>query len=356
MVCLCTFRLLTLPLLMAAWLHRAAAVEVGPPAAKPPKSCPASIPFQPLTNILGGNMQIFSAPSAAACRAHCCQKNSGKDAQQCGGFVWAAAAKDISCPTAPTEGGCCYLKNPGCSSPQNKTAVANFTAVTLVSGIAPYVMPPVPFNYSAVASFHPIAPETHFQSDCCGGLLDYSGWLHVFFLCHAPTGHSWCHLATKNLVDYVAYNDPTEPMGGTGSVQPLPDGSGRVIAIMNDFAEAGLSTDSQLRTWTGVPMTYKLDPKREYRDTARPLQSKSGVWFSHVGCNGGGQAAICQFRAENKQLSNWTFDRPIWSYNKTLFGRDANVRQLVISSLPLLVFCCRRTALHDVLPTVWRSP
>ena len=166
-----------------------------------------------------------------------------------------------------------------------------------------------------MASFHPIAPDTHFQSDCCGGLLDDRGWHHVFFLCAAPTGHSWCHLATKNLVDYVAFNDPTEPMGGTGSVQPLPDGSGRVLALMNDFKEAGISSDPQLRTWTGTPLTYKLDPAREYRDTARPLQSADGSWFSHVGCNGGGRAAICQFRAEDQQLSNWTFDRPIYSYN-----------------------------------------
>ena len=165
----------------------------------------------------------------------------GVPEQRCGGFVWAAAANDKSCPTAPTEGGCCYLKNPGCDRPQNKMGVANFTAATLISGVARHVPAPPPaplgppFNFSAVASFHPIAPDTHFQSDCCGGLLDYGGWLHVFFLCAAPTGHSWCHLATKNLVDYVAYNDPTEPMGGTGSVQPLPDGSGRVIAVMNDF-------------------------------------------------------------------------------------------------------------------------
>ena len=188
----------------------------------------------------------------------------------------------------------------------------------------PLPPPPPPFNYSSVASFHPIAPDTHFQSDCCGGLLDYNGWLHVFFLCKAPTGHSWCHLATQNLVDYTAYNDPTEPMGGTGSVQPLPDGS--VLAIMNDFKEAGISTDAQLRTWHATPMTYALDTAREYRDTARPLQSADGTWYSHVGCNAGAsaEAAICQFRAENKRLNNWTFDRAIWSYNKTLFGRDAN--------------------------------
>jgi hypothetical protein len=123
----------------------------------------------------------------------------------------------------------------------------------------------------------------------------------------------------------VAFNDPTEPMGGTGSVQPLPDGSGRVLALMNDFKEAGISSDPQLRTWTGTPLAYELDTARSYRDTARPLQSEDGSWFSHVGCNnGGGQAAICQFRAQNKQLSNWTFDRQIYGYNKTLFGRDAN--------------------------------
>ena len=81
---------------------------------EPGGSCLANIPFQPLTNILGGNMKIFSSPSAAACRAQCCQRNSDQH-QQCGGFVWAAASKDARCPTAPTHGGCCYLKSPGCS-------------------------------------------------------------------------------------------------------------------------------------------------------------------------------------------------------------------------------------------------
>ena len=95
-------------------------------------------------------------------------------------------------------------------------------------------------------------------------------------------------------------------MGGTGSVQPLPDGSGRILALMNNFGEAAVSADPLLRTWQAVPMTYKLDKGRRYRDTARPLQSSDGTWFSHVGCNApGNKAAICQFRAENKQLNNW---------------------------------------------------
>ena len=47
----------------------AAPAAPGTPALPLPGSCPASMPFQPLTNILGGNLKIFSATSAAACRA-----------------------------------------------------------------------------------------------------------------------------------------------------------------------------------------------------------------------------------------------------------------------------------------------
>ena len=93
--------------------------------------------------------------------------NSG-GTQHCGGFVWAVGAgKDTGCGLGVA---CCYLKHPDCSLPQNKSSVANFTAATLISGVAPRAPPPPPppppFNYSAVASFHPIALECFVQQFC----------------------------------------------------------------------------------------------------------------------------------------------------------------------------------------------
>jgi hypothetical protein len=101
----------------------------------PAATCAASIPDQPLANIIGGNMKVLSSPSAPACRALCCQMNAGKQ-QQCGGFVWARVGGATTC----------YLKHPGCKLPQNKTAVANFTAATLVAGVAPPAPPPLPWS------------------------------------------------------------------------------------------------------------------------------------------------------------------------------------------------------------------
>ena len=186
-------------------------------------SCAASIPAQPLKNIIGGNMKILSVPSATACQTLCCDMNAAGAAQRCGGFVWASASKDSLCPSTPTVGGCCYLKQPGCSAPQNKTAVANFTATTLVAGVAPRQPPPPPPPFPPPpANFpgRPPQPIIHYTpppwrgqttgGDIAGALLHpvTQAW-HVMPLSHV----GWAHVTSTDLVSW-RYAGNTTTGGG----------------------------------------------------------------------------------------------------------------------------------------------
>eukprot|EP01052_Picozoa_sp_SAG31_P034523 SAG31_NODE_4047_length_3638_cov_1.867477_3_plen_286_part_00 len=147
----------------------------------------------------------------------------------------------------------------------------------------------------------------------------------MFMLDRGRSGRGgWGHLATQNLVDYVSYSD-SEPMGGTGSVTPLPDGTGRFGAWQNSMTSRGVTVDPQLRRWTSEKMFYRSDTTRSYRDQARPLQAKNGQWYSMIGCDSsmtvGHSAAVCQFKAHDRALTNWTFDRPLITLDQTLFGQ-----------------------------------
>eukprot|EP01047_Picozoa_sp_COSAG01_P005344 COSAG01_NODE_181_length_22873_cov_12.951392_22_plen_514_part_00 len=143
-------------------------------------------------------------------------------------------------------------------------------------------------------------------------------------------GGGWCHLSTLDLVHYDSHG-LLKPGGGTGSVAPLPDGSG-IGGWHNDMTKHMVSHDGMM-TWADVKTTTTGSPGG--RDQARPLQSSDGSWFQMMGCGtpcGRGPcatpnptAAVCRFKAtDTLQLTSWEFDGFLFSSNRTLLGQKVD--------------------------------